>query len=70
MEDKSMIVSRLCLCLISTRAGSDIDDLSYVKYDDGEEYVTIKFKSGGFRIVNVPGDSGAALILDVVKALL
>ena len=70
MENKSNIVQRLHLCLLATRIGKDVTDLSYVKYDDGEEYVTIKVKGGWQKAVNVTGDSGAALILDVVKALL
>lgn len=64
MEDKKDIVARLKLLLIATRAGSNIEDLLL---SEDEQFVTIMFKEGGSRKVNVAGDSGYAIILDVMK---
>lgn len=69
MENKSNIVQRLHLCLLATRAGEDVADMQYFKFDDGVEWVTIIFKDGSSRPVNVTADSGIAMIQDVVKAL-
>lgn len=64
MENKKDIVVRLKLLLIATRAGSNIEDLLL---SEDEQFVTIMFKEGGSRRANVVGDSGYAIILDVMK---
>lgn len=68
MENKEHITSRLFSCLLLTRAGSDIADMTYhrAKYD---EWVNVTFKDGGCMHINVAADSGIALIKDVIKAL-
>lgn len=66
MEDKQDIVRRLKILLVATRAGSDISDLIL---NDNQDQVAIKFKNGGVRLVDIAGDSGIAIIKDVVKRL-
>lgn len=65
-EDKQMILSRLEKLLQCTRAGSGI---KHLLLDEQEEYVTI-MSEGGTKRVPVMGDSGIALIQDVIKYLL
>ena len=62
MENKEEIVVRLKLLLMATRAGSNIQDL---KLNEAKNKVTIVFKAGG--VVNIIGDSGYAIIMDVMK---
>lgn len=64
-EDKVIIVQKLENLLQWTRAGSGIKNLML---DEEEEYVTIVFE-GGTKRVSVTGDSGIALIRDVIKHL-
>ncbi len=64
-ECKKLIIQKLKSLLICTRAGSDIKDLML---DDREEYVTLVF-DGGSKRISVMGDSGIALIRDVIKHL-
>ncbi len=64
-ECKKLIIQKLKSLLICTRAGSDIKDLML---DDREEYVTLVF-DGGSKRIPVMGDSGIALIRDVIKHL-
>lgn len=64
MENREEIVKRLKLLLMATRAGSGIADLVL----DGQK-VTILFKSGYRRDVNIAADSGVAVIMDVIKNL-
>ena len=64
MEYNDVIVARLKLLLMATRAGSNIQDL---KLNDAKNKVTIVFKTGGERVVDITGDSGYAIIIDVMK---
>lgn len=66
MENKEDIVKRLKLLLIVTRAGSNIADLILT---ENQSKVIILFKAGGTRKVNIDGDSGYAIIMDVLKKL-
>ena len=68
MENKERITHQLMLCILATRAGEDISDMSYFK-GSGDEWVSITFKDGSWLPVNVTADSGIALIKDVSKAL-
>lgn len=65
-EEKQIILSRLKNLLQCTRAGSGIKSLLM---DESEDYVIILFE-GGTKRVPVMGDSGIALIQDVIKCLL
>lgn len=64
MENKEDIVKRLKLLLIATRAGENIDDLML---SDDQNSITISFKTGGTKVVNIMCDSGYAIIMDVMK---
>lgn len=65
-ENKADIVMRLKVLLKATRAGSDIADLIL---SESQDSITILFRPGGTRKVNISGDSGIAIITDVIKAL-
>lgn len=64
-ENKSEIVQRLKELLQVTRAGSGIRDLIL---DGQEKCVTIVYECGS-KQVDVTGDSGIALIQDVMKRI-
>lgn len=66
MENKENIVNKLKELLMETEAGSNIADM--VLSGDYDK-VTIIFREGGSREVDVTGDSGYAIIMDVMKAL-
>lgn len=65
-ENKKDILMRLKILLTATREGSGIKDLAL---SGDERIVTIHFSQGS-RSVNVEADSGCAMIMDIVKALL
>lgn len=65
-EDKRRIVLLLEQLLKETRIGSNIREM-YL--DPEENNVTVEFKTGGRRRVNVEGDSGYAIIKDVMRTL-
>lgn len=65
-ENKEDIVKRLKLLLIATRAGRDISDLVLT---ENQDRVTIVFKSGVMKEVNIQADSGYAIITDVMAQL-
>lgn len=64
-EDKQAICNALLPAKL-TRAGAEIEALRYSKE---HETVTIAYPDG-ITPVNVDLDSGAAMILDIVKALM
>ena len=64
-EDKQAICDALLPALKLTRAGADIVSL---EYSQERETVTIAYPDG-ITPVNVDLDSGATMILDIVKAL-
>lgn len=66
MENKEEIVKRLKLLLMVTRIGDNIADLIL---SEGQDKVTILFKMGGCREVDIEGDSGYAIIKDVLGRL-
>lgn len=68
IENKEHITHQLMLCLLSTWAGRDIDDMAYLK-TKYQECVNITFKDKKYMSVDVTADSGIALIKDVIKAL-
>ena len=64
MEDKNLICIGLTLALRTTRM---FEDLDYLEYDDDSETVLARFKNGGLRVIGVEGDSGYAMIKDIVN---
>lgn len=65
-ENKEKIVALLEALLKQTRAGADI---SVLNLNETQDEVTIIFNSGFGKKVNIAGDSGIAIIADVVKKL-
>lgn len=63
MEDKQSILDCLLKTYQQTRAGIDIDSMTI----DSDEYVTVAFSNGTEQRINCACDSGAAMILDVVR---
>ena len=70
MEDKREIVESLYKTLIKTRKWSDdIAEMFYIR-NENEETVVIRLYEGNAEMfVDVTGDSGMALIKDVIDAL-
>lgn len=66
MENKRDIVKRLKFLLMVTRAGSNIEDMVL---NEKQDEITIIFKQGGSRRINIAGDSGIAIIKDVINRL-
>lgn len=65
MENKEEIVIKLKILLKSTRAGGNIADLIL---NEEESEITILFRLGGTRKVNIEADSGIAIIKDVIAS--
>lgn len=66
MENKEKIIKALKDVLVLTRAGEDISGLVLSKAQDK---ITIVYKNGHFKSVNIEADSGIAIIKDVIKEL-
>ncbi|MCI9080599.1 MAG: hypothetical protein HFH68_17115 [Lachnospiraceae bacterium] len=66
MENKKEIVKRLKELLVVTRAGEDILDLVL---DKKQENVTIVYKNGHFKKVNIEAGPGVAIIKDITSRL-
>lgn len=64
-EDKRAIVQKLKELLQITRAGSGVRDLIL---NGKEKCITIVYECGS-KQVNVEGDSGVALIRDVMRSI-
>lgn len=65
-EDKAEIVDRLSKLLAITRIGGGIRTLTL---SEDKKLVEIRYEAGGRKTVNVDGDSGYAIIKDVLAAL-
>lgn len=66
MEDKQRICELLLKTLQATRNAHNLVSLTY---DADEEVVTALFEDGGKQVINVPMDSGTAMIRDVMANL-
>ena len=71
MEDKKYILESLFETLSRTRKWSDeIAEMIYNKDKNGNEEVTVRLYEGNAEVfIDVTGDSGMALIKDVIAAL-
>lgn len=71
MEDKKYILESLFETLTRTRKWSDeIAEMIYNKDKNGNEKVTVRLYEGNAEmLIDVTGDSGMALIKDVINAL-
>lgn len=68
-ENKQLICTRLLDALALTRAGSDCSMLLYEDMGQAGERVTIFYKAGGLKFIDVTADSGAAMIRDIMRAI-
>lgn len=69
MEDKQKILDAFCKVLQMTRSCSDLVDIIYsISDESGLECAILAFKYGD-RMVNITGDSGTAMLKDVLKAV-
>lgn len=66
VENKKNICDWLKIPLSMTRAGSDVKE---VVFDEMTATVRLIFVGGHEKVVNVWGDSGIAMIMDICKAL-
>ena len=68
MEDEDMqnICNLLVITLQATRSAANVVS---IVYDNDSEIVTVTFKNGGHRKVNVAMDSGTAMIWDIMRNL-
>ena len=66
-EDKQAILNAFLPALQLTRAGKDVVMLIY---DKDSEKVLLEYTDGSNELVNVALDSGAAMIIDVAKAVM
>lgn len=69
-ENKSEICAKLGELLKLTRAGAEIDQIGYDEERDCAYVIYKDTAPYGIRMFNTVGDSGAQLIVDVVKDLL
>lgn len=71
MENKKDILESLFETLTRTRKWSDeITEMLYHKDKNGNEEVTVRLYEGNAEVfIDVTGDSGMALIKDVINAL-
>ena len=72
MENKQEICNAICEALRKTRAageGNALKEIRYFKTDGGDEIARPIFENGsgenGFYDVNVTGDSGIAMFMDI-----
>lgn len=65
-EDMQLICNKLLEVFHLTRSLYDIYDL---EYDPVTEKVRAYYESGGWKVANVAGDSGIALIKDIIRQI-
>ncbi len=69
-ENTFILCQRLLKLVQATRAGADVIDIEYfsnVHTDDA--HVDITWASGSTKRVDVTGDSGIAMIRDIIQCL-
>lgn len=69
MEDKAKITKALLPVLRMTRNLDDLLDLEYHKPGGSFEFVVATFENGKKKHANVTGDSGTAMIQDIISQL-
>lgn len=68
-ENKAMICKKFTSVLQSTRNGQNVVDLAYEELPSGDEVVSIAFKNGYVRRIDVTADSGTAMLFDIIRGL-
>ena len=68
MEDKKKIIEVFGEVMKMTRKYSDMVSLEYVE-ERGEEFAVATFENGGVKRACITGDSGWAVLMDILKAI-
>ena len=66
MERKQEILD---LLLPTLRATRNLSDLKSLEYDTQREVVVARFESGAAKVANIAGDSGTAMIKDILNQI-
>lgn len=74
-ENKADIIYNFEPVLKHTRAGEDVEYINYGIRENGDEFVAVYFAPqvggvGAYKEIDVTADSGAAMIIDVLRALM
>ena len=69
-ENKKEICNLFCKALQATRNGEDITSIVYEADGSGEEYAVITFNNGYCKRACISGDSGTAIMKDILYAIL
>ena len=67
-EDKKKIIEAFAEVMKMTRNYSDMVRLEYVR-GRGEEFAVATFKNGGVKRAIISGDSGKAILVDILKQI-
>ncbi len=68
-ENKQLICELLTKTLQATRNGHDVVDIRHEKDKRGQETATVVFDNGYKKKINVTGDSGTAMIYDIITKI-
>ena len=68
MENKAKILKEFLIALQSTRGADDLENMRLLRNKiTGDELVMLEFRNGHKKAVNVTGDSGCAMMRDILK---
>ena len=67
-QKKEAFVKRVKLALIADER-SNIADITYQRNEQGLEIIMVLFKLGGFRRINVTGNSNGANYMEIGRAV-
>ena len=68
-EDKGLILEMLLQTLRCTRAGLDLANIRYEMLNDATELAVLIYNNGYRKTVNITGDSGIALMRDILRGM-
>lgn len=68
-ENKETIIGLLLQALRFTVDGVDIEQIRYEQLNNGDEIAVIMYTNGYRQSVNISGDSGLALMRDILRAV-
>ena len=66
--NKQQVLTALAETLKLTRKCRDLQDITYVKAEDKEEFAVVRFEDETFS-VRITADSGFSIIKDVIRFL-
>ena len=67
-KQKEAFIKRVKLALIAD-ARSNVADITYQRNEQGLETIIVLFKLGGFRRINVTGNSNGANFMEIGRAV-